>query len=228
MGFFKRLEKRLDNSLEADGKWRELQKSRRREFIWRYPRSLISDTLDTMERWVTTHFELDLAVQRLIGFLIEEDRVNDQIAVNPKAEENYIKELEALQPKIEDERRKVFKAKTNIVDLFLLIPDENFRRSVETTRRNNPDWSLSEWLRSYCAGKGGCCGRTCGCCEGPRHGIETKGFGHCTSACVCCEQARGFHIDTSKGDAHLPQFKIKGYPKIPVMKGVFDAIVWGL
>jgi hypothetical protein len=41
-------------------------------------------------------------------------------------------------------------------------------------QRKHPDWYLSEELREDCAGRGGCCGRSCGCCEKPRlvHGSD--------------------------------------------------------
>ncbi|KAJ5996610.1 hypothetical protein N7499_007071 [Penicillium canescens] len=67
-------------------------------------------------------------------------------------------------------------------------------------QRKHPDWYLSEELREDCAGRGGCCGRSCGCCEKPRlvHGFnpdqiwipnQIQGKGHCTSACHCCLKA---------------------------------------
>ncbi|RAH50010.1 uncharacterized protein BO95DRAFT_459519 [Aspergillus brunneoviolaceus CBS 621.78] len=59
--------------------------------------------------------------------------------------------------------------------------------------RARPDWHLTEFLREDCEGRGGCCGRGCGCCAGPRSAHRAK-WGHCTAACVCCERARGFAV----------------------------------
>ncbi|KAJ5975002.1 hypothetical protein N7481_008709 [Penicillium waksmanii] len=61
--------------------------------------------------------------------------------------------------------------------------------------RENPRWYLHKDLRNDCAGKGGCCGRGCGCCEN-REIIpgRMKGVGHCTSECGCCIQNRDFEL----------------------------------
>lgn len=63
-------------------------------------------------------------------------------------------------------------------------------------QRTKIDWYLSRELSEDCARQGGCCGRTCGCCERLRtiDGLETEGMpnrGHCTSACSCCLNAHG-------------------------------------
>lgn len=63
-------------------------------------------------------------------------------------------------------------------------------------QRMHIDWYLSAELREDCAKRGGCCGRTCGCCERPRivDGLkieEMHNRGHCTSACSCCLNAHG-------------------------------------
>lgn len=65
-------------------------------------------------------------------------------------------------------------------------------RASETRRKHIPDWYLSEWLRRDCAGRGGCCGRRCGCCERARNTKNREwNHGHCTSACGCCVRTRG-------------------------------------
>ncbi|KAF7131227.1 hypothetical protein CNMCM5793_004277 [Aspergillus hiratsukae] len=57
--------------------------------------------------------------------------------------------------------------------------------------RSNPDWYLCDWLRRECASQGGCCGRTCGCCEKPRDTDRLFNRGHCTSGCSCCIKTHG-------------------------------------
>lgn len=65
-------------------------------------------------------------------------------------------------------------------------------RAYEARRKHIPDWYLSEWLRRDCAGRGGCCGRGCGCCERARNTRDREWHhGHCTSACGCCVRTRG-------------------------------------
>ena len=57
--------------------------------------------------------------------------------------------------------------------------------------RQDPDWYLCEWLRQDCAGRGGCCGRDCGCCEKARDTHRGQNRGHCTGACGCCIRTCG-------------------------------------
>ena len=65
-------------------------------------------------------------------------------------------------------------------------------RAYETRRKHIPEWYLSEWLRRDCAGRGGCCGRECGCCEKARSNRDRKwNYGHCTGACGCCMRTKG-------------------------------------
>lgn len=61
--------------------------------------------------------------------------------------------------------------------------------------RSNPRWYMHRVLREDCAGRGGCCGRDCGCCL-HRKLDETRrrAAGHCTVKCGCCEKARGFKL----------------------------------
>lgn len=80
------------------------------------------------------------------------------------------------------------------------------------------------WLhgRTKCAKLGGCCGRTCGCCEiplrtylqpkdeGSRDGgnevIEVRG--HCTLECACCIRHYGYYKPAVElpGTAFMPDF----------------------
>jgi hypothetical protein len=61
--------------------------------------------------------------------------------------------------------------------------------------RENPRWYLHKELRNDCAGKGGCCGRDCGCCQNrPIIPGRVKGVGHCTLECGCCNRNRGFEL----------------------------------
>ncbi|OQE14575.1 hypothetical protein PENFLA_c037G01342 [Penicillium flavigenum] len=64
-----------------------------------------------------------------------------------------------------------------------------------TRQRKHTDWYLSGVLREDCAKRGGCCGRSCGCCERTRMTkVYTDGVrdrGHCTTACSCCLETHG-------------------------------------
>lgn len=72
-------------------------------------------------------------------------------------------------------------------------------KAYRTTRAEMKESSrhLLPVLRSACAGNGGCCGRSCGCCERPRttDTDSTMRWGHCTLDCGCCIRTRGFDKD---------------------------------
>ncbi|CRL28119.1 unnamed protein product [Penicillium camemberti] len=61
--------------------------------------------------------------------------------------------------------------------------------------RSNPRWYMHRVLREDCAGRGGCCGRDCGCCLHRKlNETRRRAVGHCTVECGCCEKARGFEL----------------------------------
>lgn len=84
--------------------------------------------------------------------------------------------------------------------------------------RRDPGWYLGEWLRDKCADNGGCCGRSCNCCEKPR-GItgSPRRFGHCTPVCDCCDRHYGnhnklmFYNSAYPGKVNLISRKVKRY-----------------
>lgn len=76
---------------------------------------------------------------------------------------------------------------------------------VPRWRRNDAGRTF-KWVegRMSCADRGGCCGRTCGCCEEvlleyqrPKWRdsgkVRIKVHSHCTAECACCIQFRGFY-----------------------------------
>ncbi|GAQ12122.1 hypothetical protein ALT_9443 [Aspergillus lentulus] len=76
--------------------------------------------------------------------------------------------------------------------------------------RANPDWYLCDWLRRECAGRGGWCGRSCGCCEKPRDTGRLLNRGHCTLACSCYIQTKGkTEADDPVGDNWGTMFEDK-------------------
>ncbi|KAL5341989.1 hypothetical protein BJX70DRAFT_357508 [Aspergillus crustosus] len=81
---------------------------------------------------------------------------------------------------------------------------------------NKPDLSrLWYYQRQACADRGGCCARTCGCCEKMLHQYQSRNFrldpkngeywrklyGHCTSECACCVITHGIY----EPDPRLPR-----------------------
>ncbi|CAG8946916.1 unnamed protein product [Penicillium salamii] len=76
------------------------------------------------------------------------------------------------------------------------------------TLRQNPVWFLCPELVEDCKARGGCCGRTCGCCQ-TRHKRTTrpKGFGHCTPSCECCINERRFEYSPEELQSFAVDFK---------------------
>ena len=96
--------------------------------------------------------------------------------------------------------------------------------------RENPDWYLSAWLRQDCAGRGGCCGRGCGCCEiAGTHREHGQARGHCITACGCCIRTRALEIRKYGGQDDMEDFPfdIVSY-KSSYSKQIFRAYIWGL
>jgi hypothetical protein len=74
------------------------------------------------------------------------------------------------------------------------LPDSPFRRGMDLWRSKST-WYMHPLLVQDCAERGGCCGRQCGCCLA-RHDPSMRKLtaGHCTTACLCCEQTRGIEL----------------------------------
>jgi hypothetical protein len=74
------------------------------------------------------------------------------------------------------------------------LPERPLKRTYDKIRQN-PAWYLRAELVNDCKGRGGCCSRSCGCCEHRLRSQNTRrGIGHCTVECWCCEVSRGFEM----------------------------------
>lgn len=101
--------------------------------------------------------------------------------------EKWAYEIEELARQYWHQEREFYRREAS-------CPDGPIKRGFLTWRKN-PDWYLeNEFLRYDCAGRGGCCGRSCGCCEKPRHADREIRMGHCTVECGCCRRTRGFEL----------------------------------
>ncbi|KAJ5093076.1 hypothetical protein N7456_008937 [Penicillium angulare] len=103
--------------------------------------------------------------------------------------------LQDLQKKVSEAERQTWILKRRLWALRSAAPDTIFTRGI-TLWRSNPKWFMHRALCEDCAGKGGCCGRGCGCCaKRLANGVPA---GHCTLECPCCESARGFELDETE------------------------------
>lgn len=73
------------------------------------------------------------------------------------------------------------------------FPEGTLTRGIDYWR-SQPKWYMHRVLWEDCIGRGGCCGRDCGCCSN-RQSKHKFAAGHCTVECFCCEKARGFPLD---------------------------------
>ncbi|KAJ5601146.1 hypothetical protein N7510_010680 [Penicillium lagena] len=75
--------------------------------------------------------------------------------------------------------------------------------------RSHPKWYMHRVLREDCVGRGGCCGRNCGCCSNRQNILRKFAIGHCTVECSCCERARGFELDPKQKAQIQETFKLE-------------------
>jgi hypothetical protein len=95
--------------------------------------------------------------------------------------------------------------------------------------RKQPSWHLkSDWLRKDCIDRGGCCGRSCRCCENPPDPRRRRGWGHCTAECACCKSVSGFR-STERGKRLMqPDYNLTVHPWSQYSRQMFRAYVWSL
>jgi hypothetical protein len=95
--------------------------------------------------------------------------------------------------------------------------------------RKQPYWHLkSDWLRQDCINRGGCCGRSCRCCENSPDPRRRKGWGHCTAQCACCKSVHGFR-PTERGKRLLqPDYNLTVHPWSQYSRQMFRAYIWPL
>ncbi|OJJ47406.1 hypothetical protein ASPZODRAFT_1948304 [Penicilliopsis zonata CBS 506.65] len=95
--------------------------------------------------------------------------------------------------------------------------------------RSHPRWYLHQILVEDCAGRGGCCGRDCGCCF-RRHTRTTAArkhsVGHCTTECGCCTRARGFTLSEKTKEVYMEQFGLT--QNTHYSHRIALASIWGL
>ncbi|KAE8350296.1 hypothetical protein BDV28DRAFT_43479 [Aspergillus coremiiformis] len=102
-------------------------------------------------------------------------------------------QLAKWQMELDDLARKYWHLEREFYRREASVPAGPLQRAYVAWKKN-PEWYLVGYLRNDCAGRGGCCGRSCGCCERPRDTEKRIRWGHCTIECGCCRRARGFDL----------------------------------
>jgi hypothetical protein len=93
-------------------------------------------------------------------------------------------EIQGLQKEICMEQHALYRCEA-------FLPHRPLKQMYDALRENST-WYCRPELVKDCAERGGCCGRSCRCCQ-KRHLTtqRTKGIGHCTIDCSCCSEMRG-------------------------------------
>lgn len=111
-------------------------------------------------------------------------------------EAQYNEELTSLLRQYSEAEYKLYLAET-------MLPIRPIKQSYDTLRENTT-WYLRKELVEDCVKRGGCCIRSCGCCQ-IRHEIteRNKGIGHCTPTCGCCSNERGFEYTAEEREGFV-------------------------
>jgi hypothetical protein len=95
--------------------------------------------------------------------------------------------------------------------------------------RSHPRWYMHRVLVDDCAGRGGCCSRSCGCCLHREMSLARKlGVGHCTGECGCCIKTRGFVLNTKEKKRISIRFGLCSEENDPYYRRIILASIWGL
>ncbi|KAE8323787.1 hypothetical protein BDV39DRAFT_217498 [Aspergillus sergii] len=189
---FEPLLERLESKLEQKGEWEKAQQLRYKQFEWRrYRPELEEQTLNYLASVYNHRFQ----IQREAYLQPQHDTLFQQLETDPSLADILVTEIQSIQKQLQDVNRDIWIAERDIESALRAFPEGPFKRAVCARRQKNNSY-LAKVLQTACAAVGGCCGRGCGCCTRPRNSKRPNHFAHCTSMCKCCEDARGFKIDS--------------------------------
>lgn len=152
-----------------------------------------------VERYIQMYFKLRFSIQREVYLRAKYDLLYEGINANLSTKvpstsvdemQTYKKELDSLRETNCNLERETYRSLNTLTDGPL--------GRMLYAHQQQKDWYLSSFLRQECARSGGCCGRECGCCEKPRTDKHPLHKSHCTSMCLCCEDARGYPVKVEK------------------------------
>ena len=152
------------------------------------------------ESWIKELIEIDIEGRWIsqrkacIQQKVQGLQISSELLLSSEDEAKYASQLEIYKEQLKDLNKRHWALCRKKWIKEGSIKSWSFNRAYRR-QRACPDWYLSASLCDDCAGRGGCCGRSCGCCERPRtvdgfeDTINTRG--HCTTACGCCLKAHG-------------------------------------
>ncbi|OJJ45688.1 hypothetical protein ASPZODRAFT_143574 [Penicilliopsis zonata CBS 506.65] len=213
----------IEDLVEEIGGFNAVQ--RHRLWMLRYLLSFSRSTSFT-RNIVTIEENLRITPQRE-EYLKEETRRLQERVCTP---ENKI-QLEEWDAQIKELQRRYWKEEREWYRCESLCPPGPQKRGFHAWRATT-DWYHHSALRYHCAGRGECCGRSCGCCE--RRGIEATGrtrlaVGHCTVECGCCMRDRGFDLTAEeKKEQHEAFGVMLRRPNDAFVERIVAVNIWGI
>ncbi|KAJ5609233.1 hypothetical protein N7528_009800 [Penicillium herquei] len=178
----------LEKELEQKANIYELQQHREKEAQGCDKAKEKSSEHQPIDRFLRLERRLREIAQRVI--LLEEklnqNNSDSESALSPEEVEKIQKELQEFRAEffMTEQERKSLCTKLHVWT----------KRALDLWR-SQPQWYLHKVLVQDCEDRGGCCGRSCGCCQKRKHLLKTSrqsAVGHCTAECGCCQEARGF------------------------------------
>ncbi|CAI7601586.1 unnamed protein product [Penicillium glandicola] len=135
--------------------------------------------------------ELDEKEDRLANFLDVETRLREiaqrELCLMEQLEQDPVR----IQQEISDGQKEYIRLEQEWWMIRNSFSTGSLERAFDHWR-GNPRWYMHRVLREDCAGRGGCCGRGCGCCLNRKlDSTRRRAVGHCTVECGCCQKARG-------------------------------------
>ncbi|KAL4888009.1 hypothetical protein BDV59DRAFT_211573 [Aspergillus ambiguus] len=150
------------------------------------------------EEWAKDIILMDVemreAGQREAYLRGEVEALEDQARTGDLTDNEKV-QIEKWRREIEDLARQYWHLEREFYRREASCPSGPMLRGYQAWRKNPDGYLKNKFLRLDCAGRGGCCGRGCGCCGNKRFagGREIR-RGHCTVECGCCRRARGFEM----------------------------------
>ena len=186
--------------------WAMAQFIRYLQFWLRSPGLVYSD----IGSWGQELIELEI---RLCEVVQREDFLLQQCQQMPDGVEMVdskqgLQQREQWQQELDSLNQEYWELQRMLYQNALTCPIRSIEASFLTTRTYSK-WYLCYSLRNDCTWRGGCCARSCGCCQKPRGSLRSNGHGHCTKACGCCAKARGFELNSEQQKLYRPKIDLK-------------------
>ncbi|PYI01824.1 hypothetical protein BO78DRAFT_326672 [Aspergillus sclerotiicarbonarius CBS 121057] len=206
---------RLEGKLERRGNWRQAQILRLIQLNCEDPAE--SDIMLLALEYIRIGIKLRFYIQREVYLQAKHDILYEQLHVDPSSGNvsTWVTEMETYREERRSLLETIWNLEREMQRRMITMPDGILKR-IFCAHQRRDNWYLSAWLRAECAKSGGCCGRKCGCCKKPRNNKRPDHRSHCTSACLCCEEVRGYtiNIDNYENDPMITDIGVIGVDKI--------------